>query len=340
MQTLRDVAQALVAPGKGILAADESTKSANKRLAAVGITETSLMRRVYREVFLTAPHIEKYLSGIILYEETFNDETRDGVSFIDVLSQKGIAVGIKVDQGTRALGAHEFITDGLEGLSERLREYKERGASFAKWRSVIVIDEDTLPSVEAVKKNAEGLAKYAKACQEAGIVPILEPEVLLQGSHTRARASEVIAEVLEEMIAECVLFGVDLEAMVIKSSMAVSGSESRCNDTPHDVAEDTLASFHESVPPEIPGIVFLSGGQTALDATENLQAIAEREETKWELTFSFARALQGKALSYWAGEDDRIPQAQKIFLKRLELVAAARDGRYRSDMEEELQALL
>tara|TARA_B100000508_G_scaffold60333_1_gene46949 strand:+ start:11420 stop:12442 length:1023 start_codon:yes stop_codon:yes gene_type:complete len=340
MNTLKDVAAALVAPGKGILAADESTRSANKRLQAVSIAQTPLMRRVYREIFLTTPHIEKYLSGVILYEETFNDSIRSGVPFIDVLNQKGILVGIKVDEGTVPFGKDELTTEGLNGLPARLKAFKEKGAHFAKWRAVIEIKGDELPTPEAVRENAARLATYAKDCQASGIVPILEPEVLLQGNHARGRAAEVITEVLQEVFKEISAQGVDPEALIIKSSMAVSGSDSGCKDTPGQVAEDTLASFHASVPEEVPGIVFLSGGQTAEDATANLQAIAEHKETMWQLTFSFARALQGEALAHWAGEDENIPHAQDIFIKRLELVAAARDGRYREEIEKELQALL
>ncbi|PCH66052.1 MAG: fructose-bisphosphate aldolase class I [Bacteroidetes bacterium] len=340
MNLLQDITAALVAPGKGILAADESTGSANKVLAAVGIAETPEMRRVYREVFLTTPQIEKHLSGVILYEETFNDHIRSGVPFIDVLNQKGILVGIKVDQGTRPFGAKELITDGLVGLPDRLKGFKEKGAHFAKWRAVITIEGDELPTSENIHEHAVSLATYAKNCQEAGIVPILEPEVLLQGDHTRARAEEVISEVLQEVFVEVAAQGVDPEALIIKSSMAVSGSDSGCKDTPQEVAEDTLDAFHTSIPEEVTGIVFLSGGQTASDATANLQAIAERKENMWQLTFSFARALQGEALAYWAGDDEKIAHAQKIFLKRLELVALARDGRYRDEMESELQELL
>jgi len=340
MNTLKDVAAALVAPGKGILAADESTRSANKRLQAVSIAETPLMRRVYRELFLTTPHVEKYLSGVILYEETFNDSIRSGVPFIDLLKQKEILVGIKVDQGTIPFGKDELTTDGLVGLPARLKAFKEKGADFAKWRAVIEIKGDELPTPAAVRENAVRLATYAKNCQDAGIVPILEPEVLLQGDHARSRAAEVITEALQEIFKEVSAQGVDPEALIIKSSMAVSGSDSGCKDKSFDVAEDTLTAFHDSVPEEVPGIVFLSGGQTAAGATANLQAIAERKESMWQLTFSFARALQGEALAYWAGEDENIPHAQQIFIKRLELVARARDGRYREEMEKEVEALL
>lgn len=339
MKTLKDVAKELVAPGKGILAADESTGSANKRLRSAGIAETPEMRRVYREVFLTAPAIEKYLSGVILYDETFNDETREGVPFVKVLEDKGIFPGIKVDTGTVPFGAHEVVTEGLEGLPGRLRDYRERGARFAKWRAVIEIKGDELPSKELVHENAVRLATYAKNCQDADIVPVLEPEVLLQGSHTRARASEVIEETLQEVFREVAAQGADPEMLIIKSSMAVSGSDSGCTDTPEEVAEDTIAAFVASVPIEVPGIVFLSGGQSAEKATANLQAMA-RKDVPWELTFSYARALQGEALQHWAGEDENIPAAQKIFMKRLELVASARDGRYREEMEEEIRELL
>lgn len=338
MNTLAAVAKKLVAPGKGILAADESTGSANKRLRAVGIPETPMMRKVYRELFLTTPGIEHHLSGVILYDETFADDTRDGTPFLTVLAQKGIFAGIKVDQGTVPFGAHEFVTEGLSGLPERLAEYKEKGAAFTKWRAVIEIIGDEFPSKEAIAENAKRLATYALNCQEAGLVPILEPEVMLAGKHSRARASEVIEEVLHAVFVEVAAQGADPEALIIKSSMAVSGRDSGCVDTPHAVAEDTLDAFHGSVPEEVPGIVFLSGGQSAAEATANLQAIAEMEETKWQLTFSFARALQGEALEVWAGEDANISRAQDVFYKRLELVAAARDGQYHKDMEAEVRA--
>lgn len=340
MHVLKDIAATLLASGKGILAADESTGSANKRLRSVGIPETPEMRRVYREVFLTAPQVEKYLSGVILYEETFNDSTRAGIPFIEVLQQKGILVGIKVDAGTIPFGAREVITEGLSGLQQRLASFKERGASFTKWRSVIEIDGDELPTPALLKESAVRLGTYAKYCQEAGLVPILEPEVLLEGSHSRSRAQEVVVETLQEVFKEVAAQGVDPEALIIKSSMVLSGSNSECKDRPQDVAEDTLAAFHESVPEEVPGIVFLSGGQTPARAAANLQAIAEKRETMWHLTFSYARALQGEALEYWAGKDENISHAQAIFMKRLELVARARDGRYREEMEEELKALL
>lgn len=338
MRTLKDVARALVAPGKGILAADESTKSANKRLRSVGIPETGEMRRVYREVFLTAPGIERHLSGVILYDETFNDVTTSGKSFLEVLEEKGIYPGIKVDEGTVPFGGKELVTEGLSGLPERLKKYRGAGARFAKWRAVIAIEGDVLPTKELLRENAKRLGTYAKYCQEADIVPMLEPEVLLQGNHTRARAQEVIEETLHEVFREVAAQGVDPEALILKTSMALSGSESCCKDTPEEVAEDTIEALVKTVPVEVPGIVFLSGGQSAEQATENLQAMATKA-LPWELTFSYARALQGEALEYWGGEEARIPHAQKIFLKRLSLVCAARDGRYRSHMEEELHEL-
>ena len=340
MNRLKDIAFALVAPGKGILAADESTGSANKRLASAGIAETPEMRRMYRELFLTAPHVERYLSGVILYEETFNDVTSTGVPFIEVLKQKGILVGIKVDTGTLPFGAHELVTDGLVGLPQRLQNFKAQGADFAKWRAVIEIKGDELPTMRAVHENAVRLATYAKHCQVAGIVPIVEPEVLLQGNHSRARAAEVIAETLQELFKEVAAQGVDPEALIVKSSMALSGSDSGCKDKPQDVAEDTLEAFHDSVPEEVPGIVFLSGGQTAAGATANLQAFAEQKETMWHLTFSYARALQGEALMYWAGKEENFAKAQRIFMKRLELVDRAHSGRYKEEMEKEVQELL
>lgn len=328
MSTIHDIARDLVLPGKGILAADESTKSANKRLASVGVPENPLMRRVYREVFLTTPGIGKYLSGVILYDETIRDSTRDGIPFTELLKKEGVYVGIKVDEGTVPFeGGDELVTEGLSGLAERLREYKEMGAVFAKWRAVIRIEGDELPTHKLILENADRLARYAAVCQVEGVVPIAEPEVLLAGDHTRARAAEVIAETLRALIDACEEHTVDLSALIIKSSMVVSGSDSCCTDSPEAVAEDTLASFHDAVPHEVPGIVFLSGGQEADEATDNLRAIAKMGPQPWQLTFSFARALQGEALEVWAGKDENIPQAQKVFMERLMKVARARDGR-------------
>lgn len=328
MSTIQDIARDLVAPGKGILAADESTGSANKRLASVGVPENALMRRVYREVFLSTPGIGKYLSGVILYDETIRDVTRDKVPFVDLLKKEGVHAGIKVDEGTIPFeGGDELVTEGLKGLAPRLREYKEMGAVFTKWRAVIRIRGDELPTRKAIEENADRLARYAAVCQAEGFVPIAEPEVLLEGDHSRARAGEVIAETLSVLIDACCQHNVDLSGFIIKSSMAVSGSESHCTDTPEMVAEDTLAAFHESVPEEVAGIVFLSGGQEADQATDNLRAIAAQGPHPWQITFSFARALQGEALQVWKGEDANIPAAQNVFMDRLEKVARARDGR-------------
>lgn len=341
MESLYKVAQDLVAPGKGILAADESTPSANKRLRAVGIPETPEMRRVYRELFTTAPGIEPYLGGVILYEETLVDSTRDGVPFPKLLRERGIHPGIKVDMGTEPFGDDgEVITHGLEGLAGRLKKYKELGATFAKWRAVIRIEGDKLPTDAFLKESATRLCKYAKTCQREGFVPIVEPEVLLEGDHTRARAAEVIEEALAILVAEVVEQHVDPRALLIKSSMALSGSDSGCHDTTEEVATDTLHAFHEAVPDSIAGIVFLSGGQSEAQATLNLQTIASKGPQPWPLTFSYARALQQEALHIWKGEDKNIPKAQEVFLKRLELVSKASRGEYDVSMEEDIHKLI
>lgn len=336
MHTLTHIAQELVAPGKGILAADESTGTANKRLRSVGVEETAEMRRAYREVFLAAPGIAQHLSGVILYDETIRDATSSGAPFWRVLRDQGIHVGIKVDTGTVPFDRSEVeeVTEGLEGLEDRLAEYKKFNATFAKWRAVIRIQGDEYPTQDAIVENASRLAVYARLCQEAGIVPILEPEVLLEGDHTRARAAEVITETLDACVRAAQNHDVDLSAMLIKSSMALSGSDSACADTAEHVAIDTVDALKASVPADIPGIVFLSGGQEAAQAVGNLNAIAQIADTPWELTYSFARALQGEALQVWSGKEENIEAAQRVFLARLKTAAHARGGTYDVAMEE------
>lgn len=328
MTDLVGTAAALVASGKGILAADESVATATKRLAAYGIKASSEMRRQYRDLYFGAPGIEEYLSGVILFEETLTQKGNDGSVFPASLFARGIQPGIKVDQGTEPYPSSpdELITNGLLGLSERLAEFKKGGATFTKWRAVIRIEGDRLPTSAAIVENAKRLATCAKEAQAAGLVPIVEPEVLLAGTHSRMRAKDVIEETLHGLFAILAEQSVDLSALIVKTSMALSGDKNPKKDSPEEAAEDTLAALLAAVPPKVAGIVFLSGGQTPDQATENLAAIARLKREKgapWPLTFSYARALQEEALSVWQGKEENVAAAREAFLARLKKVSAA-----------------
>lgn len=320
----------LMASGKGILAADESEKSADeKRLAAFGIGTGPEMRRKFRDLLLATPGIEQYLSGVILHAETLTQDADSGTPFAELLSAQGILPGIKVDEGLEPLpdSPQETITKGLLGLPERLAAYRtEHGTRFTKWRAAITIDGDRLPSARALVENAKRLATYACEAQKAGMVPMLEPEVLLQGAHSRLRARAVIEQTMRVLFDTLNEQCADLSGIIIKTSMAVSGDKSGRTDSPEEVAEDTLGALMETVPAEVAGIVFLSGGQTPDQATANLAAItrlAREKRAPWPLTFSYARALQEEAISAWKGEEESVPAARKAFLERLEKVADA-----------------
>jgi len=324
MNELHERAKVLVFPGKGILAADESVASAEKRLAEYGISGGEESRRAFRELFITAPGVGTYLSGIILFEETLKQSTKDGKLFVDVLREEGVMPGIKVDTGTEPFQTNpsELVTKGLEDLPERLALYKAQGALFTKWRAVIRIDGDMLPTDALIKESARRLGEYARLVQEAGMVPMLEPEVLLAGSHSIERSEEVLTQTLTETISAAERAGADLSALLIKTSMALSGSDSGASDTPEDVALHTLRALRKSIPESVPGIVFLSGGQMPDQATENLAAMRRlRGDAPWPLTFSYARALQEEALAVWGGKEENVGEAQKTFLTRLEKVA-------------------
>lgn len=328
MTDLVATARSLFVQGKGILAADESVHSATARLAALGIATSPEMRRQYRDLFFGAEGIEQYLSGIILFSESLSEKGNDKKLFLESLALRGIASGVKVDLGTEPLAGspQELITSGLLDLSQRLAAYKKQGAVFTKWRAVIRIDGDSLPSAVAIHENAKRLAIYAKNAQEAGLVPIVEPEVLLEGKHSRARARAVIEETLGTLFSVLEEHSVDRASVVLKTSMALSGDGSGKRDTPAEVAEDTLAALMASVPRQVAGIVFLSGGQTPDQATENLAAIiaeAKKVNAPWPLTFSYARALQQEALSIWKGKEENVPAARAAFLARLAKVSAA-----------------
>ena len=329
MVDLTDIAQRMVAPGKGLLAADESNASADKRLVQYGIEPSVEMRRKYRDLFLGTPGIEEYLSGVILYTETLDQKGDDGVGFPESLTARGIIPGIKVDEGLEPYpeSPEEQITKGLLGLPERLHNFQTTyGTGFTKWRSVVKIDGDTLPTNTVLLENAKRLAEYARAVQEAGMVPILEPEVLLDGSHSRMRAREVLVKTLEVLMATLQDHAVDFSSIILKTAMAVSGSKSGKEDSPEEVAEDTVGALLETVPSTVPGIVFLSGGQTPDQATENLRAItakAREVHAPWPLTFSYARALQEEALTAWGGKEENIPEARAAYIARLQKVAQA-----------------
>jgi len=330
MTDLSDVARSLVVPGKGILAADESEKSADeKRLAPFGIATGPEMRRKFRDMLLATPGIEAYLTGVILHEETLTQKANDGTPFPTLLQEKGIQAGIKVDQGLEPMAEspNETITKGLLGLPERLSEYREKhGTGFTKWRAAITIEGDRLPTARALVENAKRLATYACEVQKAGMVPMLEPEVLLDGAHGRLRARAVIESVMRVLFDTLNEQCADLSGIIIKTSMAVSGNKNGRQDTPEEVAEDTLGALMETVPSDVAGIVFLSGGQTPDQATANLAAItklAREKKAPWPLTFSYARALQEEALIAWNGEDQNVPAAREAFLARLTKVTEA-----------------
>jgi len=328
MTDLVAIARAFFAPGKGILAADESVRTATTRLAAHGVPAGGEMRRQYRDLLLNAPGIEQYLSGVILFSETLEEKGSDKKRFPLSLASRGIAPGVKVDLGTEPFpeSPDVLITPGLLDLPERLARYKKQGATFTKWRAVFRIEGDRLPSPHALHENMRRLANCAKEAQSAGLVPILEPEVLRAGTHSRARARAVIEETMGALFAVLEEHAVDRAGVILKTSMALAGSENTRLDTPEEVAADTVAALMASVPRQIAGIVFLSGGQTPDSATDNLAAImraARAAEVPWPLTFSYARALQDEALALWRGKPENVEAARAAFLARLAKVSDA-----------------
>jgi fructose-bisphosphate aldolase class I len=337
---LRQTAAALVAEGKGVLAADESNGTMNKRLEAAGVEPEEENRRALRELLFTTEGAADHISGVILYDETFRQSTADGTPFPQLLGDQGIVPGIKVDTGAKPLaGAEgEKVTEGLDGLRERLAEYYEGGARFAKWRAVIAIDGDRLPSRYCIHVNAHALARYAKLCQEAGIVPIVEPEVIMDGGHTIDRSEEVTSQTLAAVFDELREQRVLLEGILLKPNMVVAGYE--CAEQPDDqeVAERTLRTLRRHVPGAVPGIVFLSGGQSDEDATTRLNLMNQMGPQPWEVSFSYGRGLQAAALTTWHGERDKVPAAQAQYLHRARCTGAARSGEYSEEMERELVA--
>ncbi len=370
-RSLEQIVAQLLTQGKGILAADESTGTADKRFAARGIPQNQEMRRKWRELLFITPGIETGLSGVILYDETIRQNSSDGTPLVGVLTKRGIMPGIKVDKGIVELEnfPEEKVTEGLDGLSNRLAEYATMGAQFTKWRAVIKIGEK-IPTAECLEANAYLLARYAAISQQAGLVPIVEPEVLIDGNHTLAQSETVLAQTLAAIFTMLKKYRIHLPGMILKSSMALPGKDSGVKAAPREIAEATLRAFKASVPPELPGIVFLSGGQTPRQATENLNEMVrmahhgvmktgsapqsdspQRSSGQagragfpqqgsgqapqvggypWQISFSYSRALQEPALEAWAGQEANTINAQEIFAARVRETALAREGKYYS----------
>jgi fructose-bisphosphate aldolase class I len=334
MSKLEDVARALVAPQKGILAADESSGTIEKRFKSIGVPSTEQNRRDYREMLFRTPGAEQFISGVILYDETIRQQAADGTPLTKLLQDKGIIPGIKVDTGAKALAfsPKEKITEGLDGLRERLVEYRGLGAKFAKWRAVITIG-DGIPSDYCLETNAHALARYAALCVEAGIVPIVEPEVLMDGPHTIERCGEVTERTLHQVFHELFLQRVPLEQILLKPNMVLSGTECATQASVRQVAEATLASFRRTVPAAVPGIVFLSGGQSDELATAHLNEMNRLGGGPWQLSFSYGRALQAPALKAWGGKAANVAAGQKAYYHRAKCNGAARSGSYTEAME-------
>jgi fructose-bisphosphate aldolase class I len=331
---LERTARAMVVKGKGILAADESTGTIKKRFDAIELESTEEHRRTYREMLFTAPGAGESISGVILYDETIRQKTRDGVPFPEDLVRQGISPGIKVDEGAKPLAAFpgETITEGLDGLRGRLIEYHKLGARFAKWRAVIDIAEG-VPSHYAIEANAHALARYAALCQEQEIVPIVEPEVLMDGAHSIERCEAVTDRVLQAVFAQLFDARILLEGMVLKPNMVISGKKAASRAAPEQVAEATVRCLKRHVPSAVAGIAFLSGGQSPQEATLHLSLMNQREDLPWHLTFSYGRALQDTALKGWGGSASGFAAGQKEFAKRAKLNGLATLGRYQAALE-------
>ena len=340
-QELIATARALVAGDKGLLAMDESNPTCNKRFAAQGIPQTEEARRAYRELIVTTPGLGESISGAILYDETIRQQKRDGTPFVKVIIDAGIIPGIKVDTGAKDLAAHpgEKITEGLDGLRARLVEYFQMGARFAKWRAVIAVG-DGIPSRGCIEANAQALARYAALCQEAGLVPVVEPEVLMDGDHTMERCREVTEEVLRTVFTQLYAQRVMLEGMILKPNMVLPGSTCPTQDTVDAVADATVRCLLRAVPAAVPGIAFLSGGQSAELASARLNAMNVRFTSRlpWALAFSFARAIQQPALEIWRGQEANVSAAQQALNHRARCNRAARRGEYSVAMEKNQRA--
>ena len=333
-QDLVGTAKALVADDKGLLAMDESTPTCNRRFAALGIPQTEEARRAYRELIITTPGLREFVSGVILYDETIRQRTKDGTPFVKAIADAGIITGIKVDTGAKEMASHpgEKITEGLDGLRERLQEYSRMGTRFAKWRAVIALGSG-IPSRGCIEANAQVLARYAALCQEAELVPIVEPEVLMDGGHTLERCEEVTNLVLDSVFEHLFAARVAFEGMVLKPNMVIPGKKSPDQASPARIAEATVRTLKRQVPPAVPGIAFLSGGQSPTEATLHLSLMHAAGPLPWALTFSFGRALQEDALKAWGGKPSGVAAGQQAIATRAKFNGLAATGEYSAAME-------
>jgi fructose-bisphosphate aldolase class I len=338
-QNLEEIARALVAPGKGILAADESSGTIKKRFDSINVESTEENRRAYRDLLFTTAGAADYISGVILYDETIRQSSADGTPFPKLLESQGVIPGIKVDTGAVDLAGApgEKITEGLDGLRDRLNEYRELGAKFTKWRAVITIGEG-IPSEYCLWTNAHALARYGALAQEAGLVPIIEPEVLMDGDHSTERSFDVTSRTLHAVFTELRDQKVWFEGMLLKPNMVLSGYDASGRAGVQEVAEQTVKCFRRHVPAAVPGIVFLSGGQTDEDATAHLNAMNAMGPHPWELSFSYGRALQAPALKAWSGATEKVAAGQAAYLHRAKMNGLARSGSYSPDLEEKVAA--
>lgn len=337
LNVLKNTAKQMVASGKGIIAADESASTCKKRFDSVGVECTEETRRAYRQTLFTAPGLEQYISGVILYDETIRQKTDGGVLFSEYLAKGGMLPGIKVDTGAKDMALHpgEKITEGLDGLRERLAEYSKMGAKFAKWRAVISIG-DGIPTEVCIHSNAHALARYAALCQEADIVPMVEPEVLIEGDHAIERCFEISEQMLEQTFEELERQHVTLEGTILKASMVIAGKKAAKQSTVEEVADQTLRVLKEEVPPNLAGVVFLSGGQGDEQATAHLNTMNKMGKHPWPLSFSYSRAIQNPVLKIW-GENPKanVKKAQDALLFRSKMNSLATQGKYSEDMERE-----
>jgi fructose-bisphosphate aldolase class I len=342
IEQLHDIATRMVAAGKGILAGDESSGTIAKRFSAIGIDSTPDSRRDYREMlFRTGEAMQSFISGVILFDETVRQQAKDGTPLVALIEKAGPIPGIKVDKGAKplALAAGETVTEGLDGLRERLIEYRRLGARFAKWRAVIDIGraaDMSIPSAYCIEANAEALARYAALCQEQDLVPIVEPEVLMDGDHDIGRCFDVTKATLRAVFARLYLHRVQLEGVILKPNMVVPGKKAAKQVSPEEIAEMTIACLRQAVPAAVPGIAFLSGGQSDEEATANLNAInAQRSDLPWRVSFSYGRALQSAPLKAWGGKAENEPAAQKAFLHRSRMNVLAQRGQWSRTLEME-----
>ncbi len=331
---LDSIANAMTPVGKGILAADESSGTIAKRFAAIGLESTEEARRSYRELLFTTPGLGEFISGVILFDESIRQHTSGGIPFVEALTQQGILPGIKVDRGVKGLPGFpgETVTEGLDGLQQRLADYRGLGARFAKWRAVIHVGPG-VPTPFAVEANAHALARYAALCQEADLVPIVEPEVLMDGDHSLGRCEEVTGQVLRSVFDQLVAHRVRLEAMILKPNMVIPGTSCPQRASAADVAAATVRCFRRHVPVAVPGIAFLSGGQSEIEATEHLSVLNETTDLPWQLSFSFGRALQHSTLDTWGGKAENVRAAQGRLHERARLNGLARKGVYQTALE-------